>query len=534
MENLVLYPEYQQMVARLDSPENVMQLAAIPDTRVSGKFVQMPWSIGACRLLYNMGVKSALEAAPICFDRLPLVEGKYKPMKHQMDIAAFMTLYPRSYDLASPRLGKTSATLLGIDYLQRIHAIIGGCLIITTLTTIHGVWKASIESMLPGARILVAHGKDRTSALEKPADFYITNYDSVRISRDAFIKACNEGRIGAVVVDELTHVGNTGSKRHKAIYDICNRTPIKYVYGLTGSPADNPEMVYGMCRVINPAQLPCTTKQGWLNLTTYQWGPEPYQRSLASGAKGIIYKAMQPAIRFNKDDILDLPPVTTQVRECALSKAQSVMRKDLRDEAIALLDSGEVITAANGGVLLNKLMQVAIGAVKTHNDNVIFLDHEERTQTILDIIKETDRKVVIFCGFINGIQLTVDEIRQAGYSCEKVDGSVTGMKRADILNRFQNTPDPHVLVCHPTTTAMGVELSAADTMIFNGVPLTGGFVYAQSVERLSSNKQTSKNINIVHVISTPEERKALTAIQKGYDVGKNIAEMFKEFFINNS
>ena len=486
----------------------------------------LPQTPGVCRVLYNMGLAEALDAAPICYDNLPLVEGKYKPMKHQLRTAAFMTLYPRAYVLSEPRLGKTSSVILATDYLQRVHAIIGGVLIITTLTTMHGVWRDNIKSAIPDARVHVVHSKHRKNTLKLPGDYYITNYDSCRLSLDDFMEAIEAGRIGAIVIDELTHVGNSSSQRHKAIYQMCNKSGIDYVWGLTGSPADNPDMVFGMGRTVNPAQMPCSTKMGWINLTTYQYGPMPYMRALARGADKIIHKALQPAIRYMKKDILDLPPVTTQVRPVALSKAQERYRQELKAEATTLLESGERITAVNGGVLLSKLMQVAMGVVKTE-DGAVEFDHKERTQAVLEVIGETSRKVVIFCGYIAGIDMLVREIREAGYTCEKVDGSVTGKQRAKVLADFQNTVAPRVLVCHPTTTAMGVELSAADTMVFNGVPLTGGFVYAQSIERLSSAKQQADSINIIHIVATSEERKALESLQKGYDLGQEIADLFK-------
>lgn len=527
--DICVFPEISNMVVRTSDPVRFKELSSLPSVSTQEDMVLLPWTIGACRFLQNIGIE-ALEAVPFYFDPNPrMVEGRYAPMRHQRQTAAFMAMYPRGYLLADPRTGKTASAILGADYLQRIHAITGGVLVITTLTTMHGVWKTSIETTVPGARVVMVHGKGREDALDTPADFYVTNYDSCRLSEAAFMKACREKRIGAVIVDELTHVGNSSSKRHKAIYNICNKGGVKYVWGLTGSPADNPEMVYGMCRVINPAKLPVTTKTAWLNLTTIQWGSEPYQRSVARSAPDTIHKAMQPAIRFNKKDIIDLPPVTTQVRECGMSTEQNRLRNELRDEAITLLKSGEVITAANGGVLMGKILQVALGVVRKADGDPVALPHRERTEAILDAIEETSRKVVIFCGYTAAIRMLVEEIRKAGYSCEMVDGSVTGERRGVILSDFQCKPDPRVLVCHPATTAMGVELSAADTMIFNGVPLTGGFVYAQSLERLSSGKQTADSINIIHIISTPEERKALAHLQKGYDFGRNVAAMFEDF-----
>lgn len=526
-DTLLVCPEKNALIAKAATAAQAKELAKLDYLPNKNGLYMLPLNADAIVYLLNIGFPDALHAAPFMFEQHPLVEGKYQPMKHQLLTAAFMTVYPRAHILSEPRLGKTSSVILACDYLQRKHEITGGVLVITTVTTIHGVWKEGILSALPDARVQIAHGPSREQALLQPADFYITNYDSCRLSLKAFMSAISDGRIGAIVVDEMTHVGNSSSQRHKAIYQMCQQ--VGHVWGLTGSPADNPEMVYGMCRVVNPARLPCTTKGAWLNLTTFQYGPQPYMRMPTSDAGNVIHRAMQPAIRYVKKDILDLPPVTTQVRECALSKEQVKKRVDLKVDATTLLESGERITAANGGVLLTKLMQVAMGCVKDDKGEVRRLPHEERTEAMLEVIGEAQGKTVIFCGYIAGIQMIVEEVRRAGYTCEFVDGSVTGKRRAEILRAFQNMKDPHVLVCHPTTTAMGVELSAADTMIFNGVPLTGGFIYAQSIERLSSAKQKAKSISIVHIISTPEERKALEALQKGYDMGQRIAGMFKDF-----
>lgn len=529
-DNLVLFPDCRKIVARIYDAAMQKLVANLPDVKHSADnlYYQLPWTTQSCKLLQNMGF-DALPAMPFMQENDRLVEGKYSPMRHQLLSAAFMILNPRGYNLAEPRLGKTSSTIIGADYMQRSGMITGGVLIITTLTTIHGVWKASIESTVPGALIEIVHGKTRAESLERVADFYITNYESCRLDEKAFIKAIREKRIGAVVIDELTHVGNSGSQRHKAIYNICNKSGVQHVWGLTGSPADNPEMVYGMCRCVNQVNLPCKTKAAWLDLTMFQYGPEPYMKRPSAMAPDIIHQSMQPAIRFSKANILDLPPVTTQIRTCDLSGEQKKRREELKDEAVSILESGAVITAANGGVLLTKLMQVALGIVKDENGVVHELEHKSRTDTVLEAIAETPRKTVIFCGYIAGIDMLVQECRAAGYTCEKIDGSVTGQKRSQILYDFQNKKDPHVLVCHPTTTAMGVELSAADTLIFDGVPLTGGFVYAQSIERLSSTKQTADNINIIHIIATPEERKALDSLRSGYDLGQRVANMFEEF-----
>src|SRR5699024_2844080 len=147
--------------------------------------------------------------------------------------------------------------------------------------------------------------------------------------------------------------------------------------------------VFGMCKMINATRLPCTTQKAWIGMTTYAYGTEPFMRQISSAAPKIIHEAMQPAVRFNKKDIIDLPPVVTQTRSCSLSSEQMKLRLSLRQQAIALLDSGEVITAANGGVLYQKLMQVSQGIAIGEDGTVHQIDSKDRTNTILEAIGET-------------------------------------------------------------------------------------------------------------------------------------------------
>lgn len=531
-DNLVLFPEQQQLVAKLTDP--AQRIAARPlqfgDKKDTEDYTlwALPWCDDSCKLLQNVGI-DATEASPCMFADHPLVEGKYKPMRHQIFTAAFMSLNPRCHCLSDPRTGKTGATIIGTDYLRRTYQVTGGWLIITTVTTIHSVWKASIEASLPTAKVVVAHGKNREDTLSVPADYYITNYDSCRISTRAFIEAVQSGRIGGVVIDEMTHIGNPSSKRHKAIDAFTNKLNMKHVVGITGSPGDNPETVFGMCRMINRNKLPCQTKTAWMNLVTYQYGPEVFMRKMSANAPAVIHDAMQPAVRFHKADIIDLPPATTQDRTCELSTEQKRMREEFRATAVALAKSGEVITAANGGVLAQKLLQVAKGVCMGNNGELVVLDHKARTQAILEAIAETNRKVVVFETYKAVSRLLTEEIRAAGYTCEFVDGSITGTQRGKILDDFQQAVNPRILVTNATCTAFGVELSAADTMIYNGPVMSGGFVYAQSLERLSSAKQTASNINIIRIIASPEERKYFEMLDKGQESGRMIAALFEDY-----
>ena len=121
------------------------------------------------------------------------------------------------------------------------------------------------------------------------------------------------------------------------------------------------------------------------------------------------------------------------------------------------------------------------------------------------------------------------EFEEKGLTVGVVDGSVTGTERTKVLLAFQNSDNPRVLIAHPTATAFGVELSAADTLIFDGPPLLGTFVYQQALERLSSAKQKANNINVIKIFSSKTEKKCFDLLDKGNKASYIISTLFEEW-----
>lgn len=523
--DIVVYPG-QCMVVKAFNPETANTIRTLPGVVEHDECFLLPHTEEACLVLQNLDFHPVL-AAPFMTAPKLSIEGKYQPMPHQAITTAFMTYNPRAYVLSEPRLGKTGSLVMGMDYLQKKRYVTGAFLIITTVTTMPSVWRDSIQAAIPNAVIRIVHGPRREEELAKPAHFYITNYDSCRVSEKAFVQAVLAGRIGGCVIDELTHVANVMSKRHKAIANITRS--LKYCYGATGTPGSKPEAIYGMCRMINPGRVP-RTKGAWMSKVTYQYGPEQFMRILSDDAPTIFHNAMQPAIRFEKKDILHLPPITVQDREVAMTKDQEHIWEQLRADAFALTRTGARLTAANAGVLLGKLLQVGVGFCNSPEGEPVDIDFEPRMRAILDIIEETDRKVVIFGIYKYANRKVLDYVRSAGYAAELVDGDVTGQRRADILDSFSDPKSFKVLVAHPITTGIGTDLAASDTMILNGPPLLGGFVWGQTLERLSSVKQTSQNINIIRVSCLPEERRVFKGLDKGHKEAAIIANLFQEEF----
>ena len=512
----------------------VIKAALIIDNK--DKFQKLTDDIIVCRwtdenvvCAVSSGFDHAMIACRFAGEKHPLIEGRFAPMQHQKVSALFAITHKRSYNFSECRTGKTGSLILAMDYIQRHRLMTGGWLIITTVTTLWSVWEASIKATIPNADVVVLNGKSRDKLIGEVHDFYITNYDSIRLSSKAFQEAAESRRIGGCIIDELTHVANSQSQRHKAIYNLVNRYRIPYVIGATGSPGCNPVAVYGMARVVNPRRLPATTKTGWMNLTMMAYGSEPWMKKPRFEAPRIIQETFRPAVRFNKADVIDLPPITEQMRQCAMSPEQKKVYAELEQYAVSQMEQGVTFTAVNGGALLQKLLEVSQGFCNTPDKQSVELAHDDRTTTILEAIEETDRKVVVFCCFKHVVQMRKKEFEEKGLTVGVVDGSVTGTERTKVLLAFQNSDNPRVLIAHPTATAFGVELSAADTLIFDGPPLLGTFVYQQALERLSSAKQKANNINVIKIFSSETEKKCFKLLDKGNKASYIISTLFEEW-----
>jgi hypothetical protein len=86
-----------------------------------------------------------------------------------------------------------------------------------------------------------------------------------------------------------------------------------------------------------------------------------------------VYEALQPAIRFTKDQCLDLPPVITVTREVPMTPQQGKYYKLLKEQMI-FQAAGETISAVNAGVAVNKLLQISCGAAYTDEKEVVEFD----------------------------------------------------------------------------------------------------------------------------------------------------------------
>ena len=477
--------------------------------------VAVYFGLDEMRVLKNLGVQNVVSPITKQYDW----PGRYKPMSHQIETASFLTLHRRAFCFNEAGTGKTLSALWAADYLIRKKQV-RRVLVLCPLSIMQSAWMGDVINSIMHRSAVVAHHVDpikRKKLVRGDYEIVISNYDGLLLIKDEIIR---DGRFDLIIVDEANNYKNPDTVRWKTLYAIVK--PDTYLWLMTGTPAaQSPEDAYGLAKLINPSAIP-PYKTSWKhkvmrNITRHIWVPRPEARDL-------VHKVLQPAIRFTKAQCLDLPPVTLTTRSVPMS-AQQKKYYSLLKKQMLIRASGETISAVNAAVMVNKLLQVSAGAAYTETKEVIEFDVRARLNLLLEILAETDRKVLIFAMFRSCIETITSFLEEYKISTAQIHGGVSANKRGDIINDFQYTDNVKVLVMQPQATAHGITLTAADTVVFYG-PLMSVEQYLQCIARADRKGQTSDKVTVVHIQSSPIEEKLFKALSTKVETHAMIAELF--------
>jgi len=292
---------------------------------------------------------------------------------------------------------------------------------------------------------------------------------------------------------------------------------------MTGTPAaQSPLDAYGIAKMVNPNSVPkffgTFRQQVMWQVTRFKWVPK-------EDATETVFKALQPAIRFTKDQCLDLPEMTYVKREVPLTAQQKKYYQQLHDQMLVRAD-GEEITAANAAIMMNKLMQISCGAVYSDDHETIEFDIKNRYNVLREVIDESSQKVLIFVPFRHTIKILVERLRRDGITAEFISGDVSAGKRTEIFKRFQTQDDPRVLVIQPQAAAHGVTLTAANTVVWWG-PTSSLETYAQANARVHRSGQKHK-CTVVQLQGSSVEKRVYNLLDNRINVHTKIVDLYKD------
>jgi SNF2 family DNA or RNA helicase len=455
--------------------------------------VAVKWGMEEAKLLAKLRVKNV----PSPIKRDYEWTGKFKPFDHQKETASFLTLYDKAFCFNEQGTGKTASVIWAADYLMK-RGEVKRVLILCPLSIMKSAWQQDLFKFAMHRSCSVAYGDaiTRKKIINAGSEFVVINFDGLAVVKDTVMK----GGFDLVVVDEANAYKNPQTNRWKILRDVS--AAAKRMWMLTGTPAaQSPIDAYGLAKLVNPENTPKFfgqfRDQVMYKVTMYRWAPKPQ-------AKDVVHKVLQPAIRFEKDQCLDLPDVTYVEREAPLTKQQKKYY-DLLKRRMTLTAAEETVTAVNAATNINKLLQISGGAVYSDDGEVIEFDVSNRINTVLEVIEESSHKVLVFVPFTHTIDLLKDVLEKAKISCGVINGQVSLNKRSDLVERFQKNTDPYVLIIQPQAASHGLTLTAANTVIWYA-PVTSVETYLQANARIDRPGQKNA-MTVVHIQGSDVEHR---------------------------
>lgn len=505
--------ENKGLLLRLKNPEKVT--AVIPKSKLldDGSLL-VKWGLEEAQVLKNLRIKNVPSPIEAHYDW----PGLYKPFDHQKKTAAFLTLHRKAFCFNEQGTGKTSSVIWAADYLMNI-GIIKRVLVICPLSIMQSAWQNDLFKFAMHRTCTVAHSYSREKRIEAigaGAEFVIINFDGTEIVFDALEAA----DFDLVVIDECNALKNPSTKRWKTINKLIK--PKTWLWMLTGTPAaQSPVDAYGLAKLVNPSGVPkfsgAFKDMVMQRITQFKWIPRPRSEQ-------IVHQVLQPAIRFTKEECLDLPDITYTTREVPLTAQQKKYYKMIKQQMMATA-AGEEITAVNAAATLNKLLQLSCGAVYSDTGEVVAFDAKNRLDTLKEVIEEASHKVLVFVAYTHAIHIVSEELTKAGVTNDIINGKVPAGKRNDIFNKFQTDHDPQVLIIQPQAAAHGVTLTAANVVVWWG-PITSTEIYLQANARTHRAGQRNP-VTVVHLQGSDVEKKIYTMLSGNIDIHSRLVDLYK-------
>tara|TARA_A100001234_G_C12628202_1_gene387057 strand:- start:304 stop:1839 length:1536 start_codon:yes stop_codon:yes gene_type:complete len=500
------------VLLKLRNPQQVIDL--IPKSKkLPNDHVIVNWGLDETHVLNNLAIK-----VPSPIESRYKWTGKLKPFEHQKSTASFLTLHKRAFCFNEQGTGKTASAIWASDYLMK-QGKVKRVLVVCPLSIMDSAWRTDLFTFAMHRTVDIAYGdsKKRKKIINQGADYVIINYDGVEIVADEIAK----GGFDLIIADEATHYKNAQTKRWKVLNKLL--TPDKWLWMMTGTPAaQSPLDAYGLAKLVNPNAVPqffsSFRDQVMVKITQFKWVPKD------SSVK-TVFNALQPAIRFTKEECLDLPDMVYTKREVEMSRQQKKYYQELRDRMI-MQAAGEQITAPNAAVNMNKLLQISCGAVYTDGGEALEFDISHRYKVLKEVIDESSKKVLVFVPFKHAIDILVEKLRKDKISADVIRGDVSAPKRTEIFKRFQTMPDPKVLVIQPQSAAHGVTLTAANTVVWWG-PTSSLETYAQANARVHRSGQDQK-CTVVQLQSSPVEKRIYSLLDNRINIHTRIIDLYKD------
>lgn len=425
---------------------------------------------------------------------------------------AITRLFEHNQTLLVAGLGFGKA-IVGLTALQELHeaGVFKRAVVLAPLRVATSTWACEVDKwahLKPGLIAVACGGEaQRQKALASDAPVIVINFESAA----QLIEKAGEGYFDAMLIDELTKLKSTGG----TLFKLLRRWVKTLVWraGMTATPvAEFGGDIYGQALLLDDGKALGTRKDAFmqefctpLDFKGYNWAMRPgAQEKIGAKLAALLYRAEDTSYLESLPELVDMfvpVPLTAAAR-----LVYTTMQKD---------SVYEDVEAPNEAVKAGKLAQVAAGGLYQNDDDERTLYWRDVTQARLAAVQEfvgsLGEPVIITYSY--GFQL--DLLIEAWPDAPVLGGK--GRATNKDIEAF-NRGEVSVLIGHPKSMGMGLNLQAACRTLVHLSPLYSADLYKQTIGRIHRRGQTKPCTRIsFYSPDTVEDRIILSLGRKAAD-----------------
>lgn len=379
-------------------------------------------------------------------------------------------------------------------------------LVFCPLSLIEAAWRCDVERFSQFSFCNLREGVT-------PADIYAVNYERI-VHDDGFRFIVDMVRGGAwmVVLDESSRAKSRQATTTKNLLRL--RNLFKYRMALSATPAPNTLLeLWPQVNFLSDGVLPSSftafkneffhmgrgnqvlPNGAFVSKTQMsELFKKGFKLSITPDKERALLERIAPIMHVvKKDECLDLPPVTDEIRTVDLSRETRKVYNGMKNEFIAEIQ-GRAITAQVALAKMVKLRQIISGFAITPEGETVDLPENPKLVELKAFLEEAgDQQIIIWANFRHEIKKIVAAL---GVDAVALHGETKN--RDEVIADFKAGKIKY-LVAHPKTSGHGLTLVNCSLQVFYSLDYSWE-LYEQAKGRIHRFGQT-KPCTYVHIIA---------------------------------
>lgn len=415
-------------------------------------------------------------------------------------------------------------------------------LLIVAPTSVVAVWPKELQEYAKfkyTCKTLLGEKKQRLKQIDdlikfpfKALKVAVINYESTW--RPEILEKLQEFDADMIIADESQRIKTYDAAQSKAMHELGDQARYKLI--LSGTPVQTAAIdIWSQYRFLDKSVF----GDNFFKFRGRYAIMGGYGNKKIVGYKdleGLIKKEHSIAFRVTKDEALDLPEQTFEVRKIQFSQKERNLYERIKKDSYTELEGGGHITATTVLTRLLRLQQLTGGFLVQDDAQKPQLVSRAKLDALADIIEDyvvgSGKKLVIFARFIAEVKAIIelaDKVLPKNLKHVAIYGDIKKEDRGDIVKQFQEDPETVLFIGQIDTAGTGITLTAADTCVYYSKNFNYA-TYSQSLSRIHRIGQRNCCTYIDLEIEKTIDEQISRALSRKEDMAKTVVDNWRDFF----